>query len=191
MLIRAEQPHPASGANVYRIAELRSPPASLRTRHPKHPASASKTSADLAPASTLAPRPKVAILLCTYKGLHCLEEQLMSFQAQKHANWVLHVSDDGSSDDTRHILSRYHVLPGADKIAVKEEPLQGFASNFLSLTTDAHAQCDHYAYSDQEDIWEADKLERAVAWLQTIAPGVPALYYSRTRTTPASAVAPV
>jgi len=181
MLSRAEQAHPASGANAYRIAELRSPPASLRTRHPKHPASASTTSADPAPAPSPAPQPKVAILLCTYQGQHYLEEQLMSFQAQKHANWVLHVSDDGSSDDTRHILRRYQALLGADKMAVKQGPLQGFASNFLSLTADAHAQSDYYAYSDQDDIWEADKLERAVAWLQTIAPGVPALYCSRTR----------
>ena len=181
MLSRAEQTLPAPGANAYRVAELRSGPASLRTRHPKHPAIASKTSADATPAPSPAPQPKVAILLCTYQGQHYLEEQLMSFQAQSHPHWVLHVSDDGSSDDTRHILRRYQALLGADKMAVKEGPLQGFASNFLSLTTDAHSQADYYAYSDQDDIWEADKLERAVAWLQTVAPGVPALYCSRTR----------
>ena len=125
--------------------------------------------------------PKVAILLCTYQGQHFLEQQLLSIQAQSHRNWVLKVSDDVSSDNTRHILQRYQSLLGADKMAVKKGPLQGFASNFLSLTKDAHTQSDYYAYSDQDDIWEADKLERAVAWLQTVAPGVPALYCSRTR----------
>jgi len=181
MLSRAEQALPASGANVYRVAELRSGPPSLRTRHPKHSASASKTNADPAPAPSPAPQPKVAILLCTYQGQHYLEEQLMSFQAQKHANWVLHVSDDGSSDDTRHILRRYQALLGADKMAVKEGPLQGFAFNFMSLVGNPEALADYYAFSDQDDIWEMDKLGRAVAWLQTIAPTVPALYCSRTR----------
>jgi len=181
MLSRAEQPHSAASANAYRIAELRSPPTGVRAPRPQAGVSPSKTSADPVPAPTASPQPKVAILLCTYQGQHYLEEQLMSFQAQKHANWVLHVSDDGSSDDTRHILRRYQTLLGEDKMAVKQGPLQGFASNFLSLTTDAHAQSDYYAYSDQDDIWEADKLERAVAWLQTVAPGVPALYCSRTR----------
>lgn len=181
MLGGAKQAHPASGANAYRVAELRSPPPSFRTRHPTHPVSAFQTNADTAPTPTLAPQPKVAILLCTYQGQHFLEEQLMSFQAQNHRHWVLHVSDDGSSDDTRHILRRYQALLGADKMAVKEGPLQGFASNFLSLTLGQDARADYYAYSDQDDVWEADKLERAVAWLQTVAPGVPALYCSRTR----------
>ena len=181
MLTRAEQPHLTAGANAYRIAEFRSPPASLRTRHLKHPASASKTSADPAPAPSLAHQPKVAILLCTYQGQHYLEEQRMSFQAQSHRHWVLHVSDDGSSDDTHHILQRYQALLGADRMSIKEGPLQGFASNFLAPTTDLYAKSDYYAYSDQDDVWEADKLERALAWLQTIAPSVPALYCSRTR----------
>lgn len=181
MLGEAEQTLPASGANAYRVAELRALVSGLRNRRPKPLPLASKPSADPSTAPSQPPQPKVAILLCTYQGQHYLEEQLMSFQAQSHPHWVLHVSDDGSSDDTRHILRRYQALLGADKMAVKEGPLQGFASNFLSLTADAHAQADCYAYSDQDDIWEVDKLERAVTWLQTVAPGVPALYCSRTR----------
>ena len=46
MLSRAEQTLPASGANAYRVAELRSGPPSLRAQRPKHPVVAYKTSAD-------------------------------------------------------------------------------------------------------------------------------------------------
>jgi glycosyltransferase involved in cell wall biosynthesis len=127
------------------------------------------------------PGPKIAILLCTFQGGSHLEEQLKSYITQTHQNWNLHVSDDGSSDDTLAILRRYKEFLGADKVSIKEGPNQGFASNFLSLTVCTSNLADYYAYSDQDDVWEADKLERAVAWLQTIAPKVPALYCSRTR----------
>ena len=127
------------------------------------------------------PGPKIAILLCTFQGGNHLEEQLKSYITQTHRNWNLQVSDDGSVDDTLAILRRYKEFLGADKVLIKEGPKQGFALNFLSLTVSPLTSADYYAYSDQDDVWEADKLERAVAWLQTIAPKVPALYCSRTR----------
>jgi glycosyltransferase involved in cell wall biosynthesis len=127
------------------------------------------------------PDPKVAILLCTFQGGEHLEEQLNSHMSQTHRNWNLYVSDDGSTDGTRSILSRYQGLLGSDKMVTQEGPGQGFCLNFLSLTCRPPVPADYYAYSDQDDVWEADKLERAVAWMQTIAPDVPALYCSRTR----------
>ena len=181
MLGRAEHLHSAAGANTFKVVELRSPYPDARVLPPK--AAKLQETQTLAPASAPLPtvQAKVAILLCTFQGQAFLEEQLMSFQAQNHKNWVLHVSDDGSSDDTRHILHRYQVLLGSNKMSVNQGPQQGFVANFLSLVLDQDARADHYAYSDQDDVWEADKLARAVAWLQTIAPDVPALYCSRTR----------
>jgi len=60
-------------------------------------------------------------------------------------------------------------------------PAEGFVANFLSLTCKASIEADYYAYSDQDDVWESDKLERAVRWLQTVPENIPALYCSRTR----------
>ena len=39
---------------------------------------------------------------------------------------------------------------------------------------------DYYAMSDQDDIWHADKLQRAVDWLRQIPQDIPALYCTRT-----------
>ena len=50
----------------------------------------------------------------------------------------------------------------------------------MSLTCRADIDADYFAYADQDDIWESDKLERAVNWLKTVPDGVPALYGSRT-----------
>ncbi len=125
--------------------------------------------------------PKVAILLCTYHGQHYLAEQLESFKTQNHSHWEVFASDDGSQDDTHAILESYRENWGADKLSIHFGPAEGFAANFLSLTCNANIQADYYAYSDQDDVWEADKLQRAVEWLQTIPADVPALYCSRTR----------
>lgn len=125
--------------------------------------------------------PKVAILLCTYHGQRYLAEQLDSFQAQSHLNWEVWASDDGSEDDTHAILEAYQQKWPAGRLSIHFGPSEGFAANFLSLTCKASIEADYYAYSDQDDVWEADKLERAVRCLETIPPNIPALYCGRTR----------
>lgn len=125
--------------------------------------------------------PKVAILLCTYQGQRYLADQLDSFEAQTHSNWEVWVSDDGSEDGTHAILEAYRRKWPDGRLSIHVGPGKGFAANFLSLVCKAGIEADFYAYSDQDDIWDADKLERAVRWLQTIPQHIPALYCSRTR----------
>ncbi len=123
---------------------------------------------------------KVAILLCTYNGSAFLGEQLESFATQTHKNWVIYASDDGSSDETLEILTEYQKTLGQDRLVTVNGPRQGFAKNFLSLIKDRSISADYFAFSDQDDIWFKDKLERSIAALAPIQKA-PALYCSRTR----------
>jgi len=125
--------------------------------------------------------PKVAVLLCTYHGQQYLSEQLDSIEGQTHGNWEVWASDDGSEDDTHTILERYRSKWGEERISIHYGPAEGFVSNFLSLVCKADIQAECYAFSDQDDIWEPDKLQRAVEWLSSVPKDVPALYCSRTR----------
>lgn len=122
----------------------------------------------------------IAILLCTYQGQKYLQKQLDSFKAQTHTNWMLWVSDDGSKDDTHEILAQTTKAWDKHKIYILIGPKKGFCANFLSLTCNADIKADFYAYSDQDDIWNAEKLDRALAMLGNVAQGMPALYCSRT-----------
>lgn len=126
-------------------------------------------------------RSGVAILLCTYQGKRYLAEQLDSFEAQTYPQWHLWVSDDGSSDGTQGIIDAYRSKWGPDRLVSVSGPSEGLVRNFLSLLCNESLDSRYYAYSDQDDIWEADKLERAVQWLETVPADVPALYCSRTR----------
>jgi len=124
---------------------------------------------------------RIAILLCTYQGEKYLASQLDSFAAQTHTDWVLAVSDDGSVDKTRAMLADYRRKWGASKLNVYEGPRRGFVGNFMTLTCNTQVQADYYSFSDQDDIWHADKLEHALQWLRTVPADTPALYCSRTQ----------
>lgn len=130
-------------------------------------------------------QPAVALLLCTYQGEEFLAEQLDSFAAQTHTNWTLWASDGGSTDDTLAILERYQAAWGADRLVILHGPTDGPTKNFMSLVHNAQIQADYYAFSDQDDIWEANKLQRAITLITHNVPhehqATPALYCSRTR----------
>jgi glycosyltransferase involved in cell wall biosynthesis len=110
--------------------------------------------------------PKVAVLMCTMQGQHFLAEQLNSIATQTHPRWAIWASDDGSDDHTHAILEYYQSHWGEDRISIHAGPAEGSTANFLSLTCRADIDADYFAYADQDDVWESDKLERAVNWLQ-------------------------
>lgn len=122
----------------------------------------------------------VAILLCTYNGQRYLGEQLDSLRAQQHKNWTVWTSDDASCDGTLEVLRAYSARWNG-QLSIHHGPSKGYAANFLSLACRPEIEADYYAFSDQDDIWENDKISRALAWLRTIPAQVPALYCSRTR----------
>lgn len=124
--------------------------------------------------------PHVAILLTTYNGSKFLTEQLQSIIQQTHTRWTLYVSDDGSSDDTLKIIESYQATLGCERIRLLHGPRRGFAQNFLSLIRNPQVRGDYFAFSDQDDVWFPDKLERSLAQLSQAENG-PALYCSRTR----------
>lgn len=124
--------------------------------------------------------PTVAVLLCSYQGERHLAEQLDSIAAQTHRDWSVWVSDDGSTDGTVALLARYRSQWGTDRLSIQRGPGAGFAANFRSLTCRAEIDADFYAWADQDDVWEPDKLERALAWLQSVPPDSPAVYGTRT-----------
>lgn len=122
---------------------------------------------------------KVAILMGTFQGEKYILEQLESFRSQSHNNWVIFVSDDGSTDETIKEIERF-ATEYKYNITIINGPQSGFVSNFLSLLSKENVKANYYSFSDQDDIWHHDKIERAVKWLATQPIDKPALYCSRT-----------
>ena len=125
--------------------------------------------------------PHVAILLCTHQGERFLARQLESVAAQTHADWRIWVSDDHSTDGTLGILERFRQAWGEERISWIRGPGKGFVANFLGLACDPGIESDYFAFCDQDDLWDPDKLEVAMAWVTAQATHLPAVYGARTR----------
>lgn len=123
----------------------------------------------------------VAILLCTHQGERFLGRQLESVAAQTHEDWRIWVSDDHSTDGTLGILDRFRQAWGEERISWIRGPGKGFVANFLGLACDPRIESDYFAFCDQDDIWDPDKLEVAMAWVTAQPPHLPAVYGARTR----------
>ena len=122
---------------------------------------------------------RVVILLATFNGGRFLQDQLDSFDRQRHENWELVVSDDGSSDETKVIIDQFRA--GVKQpVTVVEGPRQGFWQNFMSLLR-RESDADYVALSDQDDVWLPEKLSNAIRFLDKIAPDRPAVYFTRTQ----------
>ena len=124
----------------------------------------------------------VAIFMSTYNGQQFLAEQLQSIEQQAHRNWRVLLSDDGSSDDTLLIAKQFQQQWGNDRLLIRQGPKQGFCLNFLSMACDPIIKADYYAFSDQDDVWMADKLARALAYFESVSePSLPRVYCGRTQ----------
>ncbi|EPG6258775.1 glycosyltransferase family 2 protein [Klebsiella aerogenes] len=125
---------------------------------------------------------KIAVLLCTYNGEKYLKEQIDSIINQTYKNWVIYVSDDGSTDGTIAILEEYQRQLGEGRLHITHGPRKGFAWNFISSLQSNGSDCNYFAFCDQDDIWYDDKLERGVRYLASFSEfNKPAVYCGRTQ----------
>jgi glycosyltransferase involved in cell wall biosynthesis len=125
--------------------------------------------------------PNIVILMASYNGARFLREQLDSIAKQTYRHWTVIISDDGSQDETLSIIWAYQLAWGAEKLLLRQGPRQGYSMNFLSMACDPDIRADLYAFSDQDDVWMPDKLQRAVDYfLPHISSRLPRAYGSRT-----------
>jgi glycosyltransferase involved in cell wall biosynthesis len=123
----------------------------------------------------------ISILLCTFNGEKFLAKQLNSIKNQSFVNWIIHASDDGSTDKTLSLLNEFKNKLGDKKVKIYNGPQKGFAKNFLSLASNKNIKSDYYCFCDQDDIWLPDKLIRAINELEKFQDEfVPLLYCGRT-----------
>ncbi len=92
--------------------------------------------------------------MATYNGEKYLEKQLNSIYTQTYKNIEVIVTDDCSTDKTVEILKQYSKVHGL-KYFVNEKNI-GFVKNFEKAITACKG--DYIALSDQDDIWEIDKI---------------------------------
>ncbi|WP_145112328.1 glycosyltransferase family 2 protein [Gimesia panareensis] len=122
---------------------------------------------------------QICIVMSTYNGARYIEQQIESILDQTCESWNLLIRDDNSSDRTSEILSHYE----RDRLSiVKSSDRQGVIQNFnqlLQLASDA--ECPYVALSDQDDVWDREKLATQLSLMQQLEaeqPDQPLLIHS-------------
>lgn len=119
---------------------------------------------------------RVLVLLSTYNGEKYLTTQLDSVLNQTYNNVSILVRDDGSTDNTLKILEEY-------KNKGYLEWYQGEnkkpAKSFLELLNRS-GNYEYYAFCDQDDFWQPNKIEKAIDALEGEKDSIPLLYCSAT-----------
>lgn len=116
----------------------------------------------------------VIVVLSTFNGEKFLTSQLDSILHQQSVQVSLLIRDDGSTDGTKNILQRY--AQNNDNVSVRYEHNVGVIKSFLDLLQHIPEQAEFIAFSDQDDIWQSDKL--AIASKQLAQKQGAALYSS-------------
>ena len=123
---------------------------------------------------------KIAIILGFYEGYKFVSKQLQSIFDQTHQNFIVFVSDDNSKDNFS--IEKLNINERNKKkirVGFRNKNI-GYAKNFLSALVSINDYFDYYAFSDQDDIWYPQKLEKAIKSLEKYPDNQANLYGSRT-----------
>lgn len=99
----------------------------------------------------------LSIALATYNGAPFLREQLDSLARQSRLPDELIVGDDGSTDGTLEIIRAFAAEAPFKVVVLPPEGRLGYRANFMRCA--AHCTGDLIAFCDQDDVWDADKID--------------------------------
>lgn len=104
----------------------------------------------------------ISVCMATYNGERYIQEQVTSILHQLGPDDELIVSDDGSEDKTLQVLEEFH----DPRIRMFDGPRRGLTYNFENAIKNAVG--DYIFLTDQDDVWESDKVQRMMEALQNV-----------------------
>lgn len=104
---------------------------------------------------------RIAVLLSSYNGEKYIVEQIESILNQQLKNALLHiyVRDDGSTDRTVELVK--NMAEADERIHIRCGQNIGSNASYFTLIHEVSGY-DFYAFSDQDDVWDEDKIQTAV-----------------------------
>jgi rhamnosyltransferase len=107
--------------------------------------------------------PNIAILLAVYNGERWLQEQVASIGSQQNVKVTIFVNVDQSQDNSERLITELSSVDSRIQILPLGNCFGSAAKNFYHLITEVDTSSfDYVCYSDQDDIWNPDKLSRHV-----------------------------
>lgn len=102
---------------------------------------------------------RVLVLLATHNGVQWIDEQVDTIRAQVGVEVSILASDDASTDGTYEKLCSSSIV----RLLTERGPYGSAGKNFFHLLSRADFSSYNFiAFADQDDIWHANKLVRAI-----------------------------
>nr|MBP3599375.1 glycosyltransferase family 2 protein [Eubacterium sp.] len=122
---------------------------------------------------------EIHIVLATYNGAKFIKEQLDSILNNSWKDLTIEVCDDGSTDETLEIVSKY--VKTYDNVTLhRNEKNLGYVMNFMEGIK--RSQSPYIMLCDQDDIWHVDKIQKTYNRMRELekemSSQVPLLVYS-------------
>lgn len=110
---------------------------------------------------------KILVMMSTYNGEKYIDEQITSILTQNNVYIKLLIRDDGSTDRTVEKIRNLKERNSNIELIVGENigPAKSFME-LIRLANNYYSNFNYYAFSDQDDIWLNNKLERAVSLIK-------------------------
>lgn len=105
----------------------------------------------------------VSIITPNYNCARFVGETIESVQAQTYSNWELLIQDDCSPDDSVKVISKYAEKDGRIKLMKNEKKAGAAVSRNTALK---RAKGRWVAFLDSDDIWEPQKLEKQIRFME-------------------------
>lgn len=104
---------------------------------------------------------KISVIIPTYNRAQKIVKSIQSVLEQTYSNLEIIVVDDGSTDDTEHVVGQ---IQDERIVYIKQPVNQG-----VSVARNAggmHASAQLIAFHDSDDYWHPDKLEKQMEYWQ-------------------------
>ncbi len=104
----------------------------------------------------------VIVVISTYNGEKNITRQLESILQQTGVNVSVYIRDDSSTDKTVEVVKAFIFKNGYHNVKIEVGKNMGYAKSFWTALKNC-GDADYYAFSDQDDVWEKDKLLKCIA----------------------------
>lgn len=106
---------------------------------------------------------KVSIITPSYNCGRFIGETIESVLAQTHADWEMIIVDDCSTDNTREVVAGYIAKDNRIKYHCLEKNSGAAVSRTKAMEL---ATGEYMAFLDSDDLWEPQKLEKQLAFME-------------------------
>lgn len=102
--------------------------------------------------------PRISVLIPTYNAARFLGKALDSVFSQTYQNFEVIIVDDGSTDDTGHVVAKY------PQVRYRQCPHRGISATRNECLTMATGEW--LAFLDADDLWHPEKLQKQMSYLE-------------------------